>query len=96
MDQLTFFDGVELEDRRYSDLGAGFVLEMFEEEKKAWLYRDSTVIKTVDLSDKVAKRVFIVEMIEMGAMKSRLASALRMSRQAIDMPITTYVNHTEH
>ena len=92
MDQLTFFDGVELEDRRYSDLGAGFVLEMFEEEKKACLYRDSTVIKTVDLSDKVAKRVFIVEMIEMGAMKSRLASALRMSRQTID----TYLDTKKH
>ena len=73
-------------------LAPGLCLEMFEEEKKACLYRDSTVIKTVDLSDKVAKRVFIVEMIEMGAMKSRLASALRMSRQTID----TYLDTKKH
>jgi hypothetical protein len=92
MDQQTFLDGMELEGRSYTDLGASFVLEMIEEEKKACLYRDSTVIKTVDLSDKVAKRVFIVEVIEMGAMKSRLASALSMSRQTID----TYLDTKKH
>ena len=65
MDQLTFFDGVELEDRRYSILAPVLFLRCLRKKKKLVSYRDSTVIKTVDLSDKVAKRVFIVEMIEM-------------------------------
>jgi len=92
MDQQAFFDGVELEGPNYTALGTGFVLEIIEDKKKACLYRDSTVIKTVDLSDKVAKRVLIVEVIEMGAMKSRLASALSMSRQTID----TYLDTKKH
>jgi hypothetical protein len=47
------------------------------------LYNNRTLIKTVDLSDRVAKRLFVVEAVEMGATKSRLAKALQISRQSI-------------
>ena len=52
--------------------------------RSAYLYRQDILIKQVVLSDKIAKRIFIVEAIELGAMKSRLATALEISRQTID------------
>ncbi len=42
------------------------------------------IIKKVDLSDKPAKKLFVVEVVELGATKSRLADALNISRQTID------------
>lgn len=50
----------------------------------AMLYRASMYVRTVDLSDKTARQLFIVEIIEEGAMKSRVAQALNISRQTID------------
>ena len=52
--------------------------------RRAYLYRQDILIKQVVLSDKIAKRIFIVEAIELGAMKSHLASVLEISRQTID------------
>jgi len=52
--------------------------------RRAYLYRQDILIKQVVLSDKIAKRIFIVEAIELGAMKSRFASVLGISRQTID------------
>jgi len=52
--------------------------------RRAYLYRQDILIKQVVLSDKIAKRIFIVEAIELGAMKSRLASVLEISRQTIE------------
>jgi hypothetical protein len=89
MDQQAFFDGVDLAGNHWTNLGHGFFLEMLVNENKANLVRDGAVIRTVDLSDKVAKCIFVVEVVELGAMKSRLASALDMSRQTIDNYIET-------
>ena len=51
----------------------------------AMLYRASMYIRTVDLADKTARQLFIVKIIEEeGAMKSRVAQALKISRQTID------------
>ena len=51
----------------------------------AMLYRASTYIRTVDLSDKTARKLFIVDIVEEeDAMKSRVAQALNISRQTID------------
>jgi len=50
----------------------------------AMLYRASIYVRTVDLADKIARRMFIVEIIAEGAMKSRVAQALKISRQTID------------
>jgi len=52
--------------------------------RSAYLYRQDILIKQVVLSDKIAKRIFVVEAVELGAIKSRLALALEMSRQTID------------
>ena len=52
--------------------------------RSAYLYRQDILIKQVVLSDKIARRIFVVEAVELGAKKSRLALALGMSRQTID------------
>ncbi len=47
-------------------------------------YNSGYEVKRVDLSDIVAKRIFIVELVEHGAYKSKLAEILSISRQSID------------
>jgi len=42
------------------------------------------IVKKVDLSDKPAKKLLIVEAVELVATKSRLADALNISRQTVD------------
>ena len=42
------------------------------------------IVKKVDLSDKPAKKLLIVEAVELGATKSQLAGALKISRQTVD------------
>lgn len=65
------------------DIGRKLVLTI--SNRTAMLYRASIYIRTVDLSDKTARQLFIVELIEAeGAMKSRVARALQISRQTID------------
>ncbi len=65
-------------------LGKGLRLE-FENarEGRAVLYRGDFPIKTVNLGDKVAKKLFITELMELGANQSRLAEALGVSRQTL-------------
>jgi hypothetical protein len=50
---------------------------------KAKLYRSGIFIKHVDLSDKIAKRLFIIEAVELGAVVSKLARVLGISRQSV-------------
>jgi hypothetical protein len=70
-----------------TDLGLGLTLEFVggqgKQAKKIILYRQGVNVSTLDPSDKVAKRLFVVEAIEMGAGKSDLATALAISRQTI-------------
>ena len=46
-------------------------------------YHNDVLVKTVDLTDKVAKKLFVVEAVELGAVRTRLAAALKISRQTI-------------
>jgi len=65
-------------------LGSGLELEIIEGLKpKAKLYRFGLFIKIVELSDKVAKRILVVETVELGANQTKLAKALSISRQTI-------------
>jgi transposase len=65
-------------------LGAGLKIQIIEGFKPgARLYRLDVLIKTVDLSDKIARRLFIVEVVELGANKTKLAKVLGVSRQTI-------------
>ena len=50
---------------------------------KAALYHNETLVKTIELSDKVAKKLLVVEAVEMGAEKKALAAALGITRQTV-------------
>jgi hypothetical protein len=52
-------------------------------ETQVTLYHNDVPVKTADLADKVAKRLFVIEAVELGATKIRLADALNISRQTI-------------
>ena len=88
MQQNVLFKDETKEKEDRVDLGSGLSLETIggqgKKAKKVIVYRRGVYVKAVDLSDRVAKRLFIVEAVELGAQKSRLAEALGISRQTID------------
>lgn len=93
MEQYTLFKDLNNEQMNKINLAAGLDITVVDDTyPKATLYRQNVVVKSVDLTDRVAKRLFVVEAIEMGSIKSRLAEALRISRQTID----NYLNIKEH
>ncbi len=70
--------------RKRTRLGKGLVLELENGRKgKARLYRGDHLIKVADLTDRVAKKVFVIETLQLGAAKVRLAEALSLSRQTL-------------
>jgi len=88
MESINLFDEYqENRDKRIS-LGVGLSLELLggqgKKSSRAILYRQGVFVKDVDLKDRVAKRLFIVDTVGLGASKSYLAAALGISRQTID------------
>lgn len=83
--QIILFKDTNIEQKNKINLAGGLDLIIEEEPyPKATLYRQGIIVKVADLSDRVAKRLFVVEAIELGAIKRRLAEALDISRQTID------------
>ncbi len=71
------------QEQKYA-LGNGFVLAFSDDEKKQCkLLHYDNPIKLVDLSDKVAKKLLVIEAVELGVIQSHLADALEISRQTI-------------
>ena len=85
MQQNLFSEPIEQDKKNDKiDLGTGLEIQIINGFKpRARLYRLNVLIKTVDLSDKTARRLFVVEVVELGATKSKLAEALGISRQTI-------------
>lgn len=84
MEQTVLFGVDNGDSAKRISLDGGLFLEMIEGNRpKAILYRGSIRIKEVDLSDRVAKRLFVVEAVDLGAKKSGLAEGLGISRQSI-------------
>ena len=84
MIQKVLFGGVSNEENAAKFIGQRLYLEFKDDsETHATLYHNDVLVKTADLADKVAKRFFVVEAVELGATKSRLADALNISRQTI-------------
>jgi len=83
---LALDDDTEVAGRKGHSIALGKGLRLaFENtrEGRAVLYRGDFAIKTVDLGDKVARKLFITELMELGANQSRLAEALGVSRQTL-------------
>jgi transposase len=71
-------------------LGTGLEIQIINGFKpRARLYRLNVLVKTVDLSDRTARRLFVVEVVELGATKSKLAEVLGISRQTIHNYVET-------
>ena len=84
MRQKPLFEISQPKDKNIYNLGNGLILKIDKNDSKiVTLWRHGTFIKKADLSDKVEKRFFIVEAVELGALQSRLAKALDISRQSI-------------
>jgi DNA-binding XRE family transcriptional regulator len=84
MTQYELFKEAPQEDKTVRHIGYRLYLKFKNiDQTKVALYHNETLVKTADLSDKVAKRLFVIEAIELGAKKSHLAEALNISRQTI-------------
>jgi len=84
MTQRLLFGAVSNKDNAAKFIGRRLYLEFKDDsEARVTLYHNDVLVKTADLADKVAKRFFVVEAVELGAIKSRLAGALNISRQTI-------------
>ena len=88
MESINLFDDVQENRDRQISLRAGLFIELLgvqgEKPSKAILYHKGVLVKSVNLKDRVAKRLFIVDTVDLGASKSYLAAALGISRQTID------------
>ncbi len=84
MTQQPLFDGVSNEDNPAKFIGQRLYLEFKDDiQTNVALYHNDVLVKTADLTDKVAKKFFVIEAVELGATKTRLADALDISRQTI-------------
>jgi hypothetical protein len=84
MKQGVLFDDMPAQEPNVKGIGTRLFLQFSNgNPPKVSLYHYDTLIKTVDLSDRVAKRLLVVEAVELGAIKKRLAAALQISRQTI-------------
>lgn len=84
MEQKLLIDKINQADESKKNLGNGLFLKINEGNKfRAILYRHDTVLKIIDFSDKAAKRLLVVELVELGAKPSYIADVLNISRQTI-------------
>ena len=84
MTQKPLFDGVSNEDNAAKFIGQRLYLEFKDDiQTHVALYHKDVLVKAADLTDKVAKKFFVIEAVELGATKTRLADVLNISRQTI-------------
>jgi hypothetical protein len=78
------FESFEPADKNVKVIGNSLYIK-FKEDNPEYvsLYNRDVLVKTADLSDKFAKKLFVTDAIELGANKSQLARALGISRQTI-------------
>ncbi len=83
-------DCEQSQNQRYS-LGSDLYLDIHSKSKgHAILYRQGCLVKSVNLSDKVAKKMFVIEVVNLGAKQTKLSEALGISRQTIHNYRETY------
>jgi len=84
MKQGILFDDVTVQDKNIKWIGDRLYLKFSKSSPhQVALYHNDTLIKTVDLSDRVAKRLLVVDAVELGATKRQLSMALQISRQTV-------------
>ena len=83
----------EKSDGQTFQLGNGLHIKIQGSYKKsAHFYRHDNFLQVVELSDKVAKKLLVVDAVKLGAQQKKLAEALGISRQTIYNYIETHNN----
>ena len=84
MKQSAIFKDVEPQDENIKQIGYRLYLKFSDSTAaKVTLYHNNTLVKSIELSDKVAKKLLVVQAVEMGAEKKALAAALGITRQTV-------------
>jgi hypothetical protein len=84
MKQSALFKNTEPQDKNIKHIGYRLYLKFSDRTPaKVTLYHNNTLVKIIELSDKVAKKLLVVEAVEMGAEKKALAAALGITRQTV-------------
>jgi hypothetical protein len=84
MKQSALFKNSEPQDENIKHIGYRLYLKFSDRTPaKVTLYHNNTLVKIIELSDKVAKKLLVVEAVEMGAEKKALAAALGITRQTV-------------
>jgi hypothetical protein len=84
MKQSALFKDIEPQDDNIKHIGPRLYLKFGDSTStKVAFYHNNTLVKIIELSDKVAKKLFVVEAVEMGAEKKALAAALGITRQTV-------------
>ncbi len=84
MKQSALYRDAEPQDENIKPIGYRLYLKFSDSSpSKAALYHNDTLVKIIELSDKVAKKLLVVEAVEMGAEKKALAAALGITRQTV-------------
>jgi hypothetical protein len=84
MKQSAIFKDVEPQDENIKHIGHRLYLKFSDNTAaKAAFYHNDTLVKIIELSDKVAKKLLVVQAVEMGAEKKALAAALGITRQTV-------------
>ncbi|MDA3938554.1 MAG: hypothetical protein PF693_04495 [Spirochaetia bacterium] len=89
MDNDLEFNQSELDTKNWIKVGSDLYLEMkfVDKKKRFYLYRGEYLIKTAVRSDQVEKKLFMIEAVELGAKKTLLAKAMKISRTTLDQNI---------
>lgn len=82
MEPIDFFPP-ETEQPSEFELGTGLWVNFLDAGKRAVLFRGGVQIKELDLGDKVAFRLFLVETMELGANQTKLSNVFKISRQTL-------------
>lgn len=84
MKQSALLKDTNAQDENIKHLGHRLYLKFNDATgQRVTLYHHETLIKIIELSDKVAKKLLVVEAVELGAEKKALAAALGITRQTV-------------
>jgi len=87
MKQSALFRDVTPQGANIKPIGHRLYLKLSDSSPaKAAFYHNNTLVKIIELSDKVAKKLLVVEAVELGAEKKALAAALGIGCSARDHP----------
>ncbi len=89
MDNDLEYSQEELNNKNWEKVGPDLYLELkyVDKKKRFYLYRGGYLIKTAVRSDQVEKKIFMIEAVELGAIKAALARAMKISRTTLNQNI---------